>query len=70
MLELAASISKEQGLIQGELGSVLVGLGIAAYIATRFRISVVPIFLVAGLFFGNGGLVALEISDAFLDLGA
>jgi len=70
MLELAASISKEQGLIQGELGSVLVGLGIAAYIATRFRISVVPIFLVAGLFFGNGGLVALELSDAFLDLGA
>ena len=70
MLELAASISKEQGLIQGELGSVLVGLGIAAYVATRFRISVVPIFLIAGLFFGTGGIVALELSDEFLDLGA
>lgn len=70
MLEIAASISKEQGLIQGELGSVLVGLGIAAYIATRFRISVVPIFLIAGLFFGTGGIVGLELSDDFLDLGA
>lgn len=70
MLELAASISKEQGLIQGELGSVLVGLGIAAYIATRIRISVVPIFLIAGLFFGTGGIFELELSDSFLDLGA
>ncbi len=70
MLEIFASISKEQGLIQGELGSVLVGLGIAAYIATRIRISVVPIFLIAGLFFGTGGLFELELSDSFLDLGA
>jgi len=70
MLEIVASISKEQGLIQGELGSVLVGLGIAAYIATRIRISVVPIFLIAGLFFGTGGLFELELSDSFLDLGA
>lgn len=70
MLELAASISEEQGLIQGELGSVLVGLGIAAYIATKIRISVVPIFLIAGLFFGTGGIFELELSDSFLDLGA
>lgn len=70
MLELTAAISKEQGLIQGELGSVLIGLGIAAYIATRIRISVVPIFLIAGLFFGTGGIADLEFSDTFLDLGA
>lgn len=70
MLELAASVSKDQGLLQGEIGSVLIGLGIAAYIATRIRISVVPIFLIAGLFFGTGGLFQLELSDEFLDLGA
>jgi CPA2 family monovalent cation:H+ antiporter-2 len=70
MLELAASLSKEDGLILGELGSVLVGLGIAAFIASRIKLSVVPIFLLAGLFFGNGGIVALELSDDFLDLGA
>ena len=70
MYELAASLSKEDGLVLGELGSVLLGLGIAAYIASRIRLSVVPIFLLAGLFFGNGGIVALDLSDEFLDLGA
>ena len=70
MLEVFASVSKEQGLLQGELGSILIGLGIAAYLATKLRISVVPIFLIAGLFFGNGGIVDLELSDQFLDLGA
>ncbi len=55
MIEVAASLSKEDGLVLGELGTVLLGLGIAAYFASRIRFSVVPIFLVAGLFFGNGG---------------
>lgn len=70
MFELAASLSKEDGLVLGELGSVLIGLGITALIATRIRLSVVPIFLLAGLFFGEGGIFALELSDEFLDLGA
>ena len=70
MIELAASLSKEDGLVLGELGSVLVGLGIAAFIASRLRLSVVPIFLLAGLFFGNGGIASLELSDDILDLGA
>ena len=70
MIEIAASLTKEDGLILGELGSVLIGLGIAALIATRIRLSVVPIFLLAGLFFGEGGIFALELSDQFLDLGA
>jgi CPA2 family monovalent cation:H+ antiporter-2 len=70
MTELAAALSQEQGLVLGELGSVLLGLGIAAYIASKIKFSVVPIFLVAGLFFGNGGLVDLSFSDDFLNLGA
>ena len=70
MIEIAASLSREDGLLLGELGSVLIGLGIAALFATRIRLSVVPIFLLAGLFFGEGGIVALELSDEFLDLGA
>jgi len=69
-MELAASLSRQDGLVLGELGSVLIALGIAAYIASKIRLSVVPIFLFAGLAFGEGGLVALELSDEFLDLGA
>lgn len=69
-MELAASLSRQDGLILSEIGSVLIALGIAAYIAAKIRLSVVPIFLFAGLAFGEGGLVALELSDEFLDLGA
>jgi len=69
-MELAASLSRQDGLVLAELGSVLIALGVAAYIAAKIRLSVVPIFLFAGLAFGEGGLVALELSDEFLDLGA
>ena len=57
-------------LILGELGAVLFVLGIATYFAVKFRFSVVPIFLIGGLFFGNGGITPLSLSDNFLDLGA
>ncbi|MFM8693829.1 MAG: cation:proton antiporter, partial [Actinomycetota bacterium] len=69
-MELAASLSRQDGLVLAELGSVLIALGVAAYIAAKIRLSVIPIFLFAGLAFGEGGLVALELSDEFLDLGA
>jgi len=69
-MELAASLSRQDGLVLSELGSVLIALGVAAYVAAKIRLSVVPIFLFAGLAFGEGGLVALELSDEFLDLGA
>ncbi len=70
MIELSAALTKEDGLVIGEIGSVLVALGIAAFIASKIRFSAVPIFLLAGLFFGNGGIVALNLSDDFLNLGA
>lgn len=57
-------------LILGELGTVLFVLGIATYFAVKFRFSVVPIFLIGGIFFGNGGITPLSLSDNFLDLGA
>lgn len=70
MKEIAASLTREDGLVLGEIGSVLIALGIAAFIASKIRFSAVPIFLSAGLFFGNGGIVELNLSDDFLNLGA
>ncbi len=69
-MELAAQLTPEDGLVLGEIGSVLIALGIAAFFASRLKFSAVPIFLCAGLFFGNGGLVELNLSDDFLNLGA
>ncbi|NCW47794.1 MAG: cation:proton antiporter, partial [Actinobacteria bacterium] len=61
-MELAAQLTPEDGLVLGEIGSVLIALGIAAFFASRLKFSAVPIFLCAGLFFGNGGLLGLEYS--------
>jgi len=69
-VQIAAALTPEDGLVLGEIGSVLIALGIAAFFASRFRFSAVPIFLCAGLFFGNGGIVELNLSDDFLNLGA
>ena len=69
-MQIAAALTPEDGLVLGEIGSVLIALGIAAFFASRFRFSAVPIFLCAGLFFGNGGIFELNLSDDFLNLGA
>ena len=69
-MQIAAALTPEDGLVLGEIGSVLIALGIAAFLASKFKFSAVPIFLCAGLFFGNGGIVELNLSDDFLNLGA
>ena len=69
-MELAAALTPEDGLVLGEIGSVLVLLGVASFLASKFKFSSVPIFLGAGLFFGNGGIIELNLSDDFLNLGA
>jgi CPA2 family monovalent cation:H+ antiporter-2 len=53
-----------------ELGSVAVGLAVLARIASRFALSAIPLYLLAGLAFGDGGLVPLELSRGFIELGA
>jgi CPA2 family monovalent cation:H+ antiporter-2 len=67
---LAVADSHQTPLVLGELGTVLFLLGITTYLATKFKFSVVPIFLIGGIIFGNGGLLPLTLSDNFLTLGA
>jgi K+:H+ antiporter subunit KhtU len=53
-----------------ELGAILFALGILGQIARVLRIPVVPLYLVAGLFFGQGGLLELSASEDFLKVSA
>lgn len=53
-----------------ELGLVLVGLAVLARIGTRWGFSAIPLYLLAGLAFGNGGLAPLRISESFVRIGA
>jgi CPA2 family monovalent cation:H+ antiporter-2 len=53
-----------------ELGVALVGLAFLARFANRWGFSAIPLYLVAGLAFGNGGLVPLTLSEGFVRTGA
>jgi len=53
-----------------ELGASIVGLAILARLASRWGFSSIPLYLLAGLAFGNGGLAPLNLSKGFIQLGA
>src|SRR5262245_59997460 len=49
-----------------ELGLVIVGLAVLARLANRWGFSAIPLYLVAGLSFGKGGLAPLDLSQNFI----
>jgi K+:H+ antiporter subunit KhtU len=53
-----------------ELGAVLLGLAILARVAARFDLPTVPLYLLAGLAFGEGGIVPLVTTREFVETGA
>lgn len=53
-----------------ELGCAIVGLAILARLASRWSFSSIPLYLLAGLCFGNGGLAPLHLSESFIHIGA
>src|SRR5215467_13011714 len=53
-----------------ELGAAIVGLAVLARLATRVGFSAIPLYLLAGLAFGNGGLAPLDFSKEFIHSGA
>ncbi len=53
-----------------ELGLAIVGLALLARIANRSGFSAIPLYLLAGLAFGNGGLLPLRLTENFVHIGA
>jgi CPA2 family monovalent cation:H+ antiporter-2 len=53
-----------------ELGAAIVGLAILARVANRVGISAIPLYLIGGLAFGNGGLLPLRFTEEFVHIGA
>ena len=66
MAELAHDIAS----IFIELGASVVGLAVLARVAIRWGFSAIPLYLLAGLAFGNGGLLPLGLSTGFIHIGA
>lgn len=57
-------------LVLVELGAVFLCLGILSAIAGRFGISPIPLYLLAGLGFGVGGVFGFEDVEEFIAVGA
>ncbi|MER7276470.1 cation:proton antiporter [Dactylosporangium sp. NPDC000244] len=53
-----------------ELGAVILALGLLGAVSLRFSISPIPLYLVAGLAFGAGGVLPLDTSTEFISAGA
>jgi monovalent cation:H+ antiporter-2, CPA2 family len=53
-----------------ELGAVILGLGVLGRIAGRLGLSPIPLYLLAGLAFGKGGLLPLVTATEFIQPGA
>lgn len=53
-----------------EVGLIIVGLAILARLAKRYGISAIPLYLLAGLAFGKGGLAPLQVSEQFNRVGS
>ncbi|MEV5890513.1 cation:proton antiporter [Nonomuraea fuscirosea] len=60
----------ETAIIFLEFGAVLLGLGILGALALRGGISPIPLYLIAGLAFGTGGVLPLATSEEFISVGA
>ena len=53
-----------------ELGLIIIGLAFLARLASRIGLTPIPLYLIAGLCFGVGGLVELPVSANFISTGA
>lgn len=53
-----------------ELGAAIIGLALLTRLASRLGLSAIPFYLLAGLAFGNGGLLPIQFSEDFVHIGA
>ncbi|GGN80868.1 potassium transporter [Actinoplanes lobatus] len=53
-----------------EIGALLFGLGMLGRLGRRVGMSPIPLYLLAGVAFGQGGLIPLSASEEFIAVGA
>lgn len=53
-----------------EVGALLFALGMLGRLGRRIGLSPIPLYLLAGLAFGHGGLLPLSASEEFISVGA
>ena len=67
---LFAAVGADVALAFIEIGLITLTLAVLARVASRLGITAVPFYLLAGLGFGNGGLVDIGVAEDFVAIGA
>ncbi|MDA0203694.1 MAG: cation:proton antiporter, partial [Actinobacteria bacterium] len=68
--QILAATSSEAATAFVEVGAIAIGLSFLALIASRVGITAVPLYLMAGLAFGDGGFIDVTASSDFVTLTA
>jgi K+:H+ antiporter subunit KhtU len=58
------------GTVLLELGAVLLALGVLGRLAARVGLPAIPLYLLAGLAVGEGGIYSLDASEEFIETGS
>ena len=67
---LFAAGTDEAALAFVEIGALILALALLSRFAGRFGISAIPLYLIAGLAMGEGGVVQLDVSVEFFEIAA
>ena len=65
---MIAAGSAETAIAFIEIGAVVLGLALLARVAGRLGITAVPLYLLAGLVLGEGGVVQLDVTEDFISI--
>ena len=57
-------------LVLIEIGALVLGIGLLSRLASRLGISPIPLILLGGLAFGEGGLLPFSQGEEFIEIGA
>lgn len=60
----------QDALVLIEIGALLFGIGLLGRLASRIGISPIPLILLGGLAFGEGGIFPISAGDEFIEIGA
>jgi len=63
---LLAASSAEVAVAFIEIGAIAIGLSFLALAAGRVGVSAVPLYLIAGLAFGEGGIIDVTVAEGFV----
>lgn len=67
---MVVAAAEDVALVLTELGLVVLALGLLARLSYAVGVSAIPFYLVAGLAVGEGGIVDLDLSEEFIEIGA